>query len=105
MAGNRRKTGSSPIEIHGGEVQTIEAEMTLTKRKRGELPTATDRTTMWSSSPAFGTMMILGQTAAHLALKALGLPNAIDGSYNNPLSIQPELILIAADSTSEIVGT
>ncbi|KAG9438995.1 hypothetical protein H6P81_019160 [Aristolochia fimbriata] len=32
--------------------------------------------------PIFGAMMVSGQKAAHLALKALGLPNALDGSCN-----------------------
>lgn len=41
--------------------------------------------------------MISGQKAAHLALKSLGLPNALDGSSvggNN----HPELILAAAEN-------
>ncbi|KAL1206506.1 Thiamine thiazole synthase [Cardamine amara subsp. amara] len=45
--------------------------------------------------PTFGAMMISGQKAGHLALKALGLPNAIDGTVVGTLS--PELILAAAD--------
>lgn len=47
--------------------------------------------------PTFGAMMVSGQKAAHLALKALGLPNALDGS----MTVQPQLVLASAeDETS-----
>lgn len=47
-------------------------------------------------------MMISGQKAAHLALKALGQPNAIDGTYRDEENVQPELVLAAAE-TGEII--
>ncbi|CAI9087761.1 OLC1v1021053C1 [Oldenlandia corymbosa var. corymbosa] len=50
--------------------------------------------------PTFGAMMISGQKAAHLALKALGQPNALDGTEVS--TTQPELILAAAEN-AEIV--
>lgn len=51
--------------------------------------------------PTFGAMMVSGQKASHLALKALGLPNAIDGSYKLG-GVHPQTLVLASaeDETS-----
>ncbi|XP_014492781.1 thiamine thiazole synthase, chloroplastic [Vigna radiata var. radiata] len=46
--------------------------------------------------PTFGAMMISGQKAAHLALRSLKLPNALESVGN----VHPELVLAAAAAES-----
>lgn len=42
-------------------------------------------------------MMISGQKAAHLALKALGRPNSLEGKAH------PEMVLAASNNGAEVV--
>lgn len=47
--------------------------------------------------------MISGQKAAHLALRSLGLPNAVD--KNTAGNIHPELVLAAAAAAADSTET
>ncbi|PIN13759.1 Protein involved in thiamine biosynthesis and DNA damage tolerance [Handroanthus impetiginosus] len=52
--------------------------------------------------PTFGAMMISGQKAAHLALRALGQPNALEGSYSGAKEAEPGFVLASAESDETV---